>query len=109
MDDELNEKCIYCGERKGYHTALSKSCPTGLMTFCSDKDYKFAISAIIENVLMEFSAYLHVIPELPNGHEIGMIEVNYNDEGKLIYGPMWLSRNDTDKIVKQFIEYRNKK
>lgn len=67
------------------------------------------VNKIIETILLEFSAYLHVMPELPNGHEVGMVEVNYNDEGKLTYGPMWLSRNDTDKIVKQFIEYRNKK
>jgi hypothetical protein len=106
MEIDMNEKCVWCGERFGYHVKLSNLCPVGIQTFTSETMWRKLQNKSFESVLLEFSAFLHTLPELQNGHDVGMVEVGYTDEGRLNYGPIWLSRNETDAIVKQFLAQR---
>ena len=60
----------------------------------------------LREVLLAFSAHLHDLDTLPNGHDIGMMEVGYDMQGQVYYGPFWMSNQETDKIVNDFLEAR---
>jgi len=65
-----------------------------------------AIDRAVEQSLLEFSHHLHILPRNAAQHEIGMMEVGYDDKGQLAYGPMWLSVAETDAIVREFLPDR---
>jgi hypothetical protein len=51
---------------------------------------------------LAISAYLHRLPRNERGHEIGIMEVGYDAQGQLSYGPFWLSQPETDKIMSDY-------
>lgn len=52
-----------------------------------------------EALVRIISAELHRLPNNNKGHEIGMMEVGYDSNGQLNYGPLWLSVDETDAIL----------
>lgn len=52
-----------------------------------------------EALVRRISAELHRLPNNNKGHEIGMMEVGYDSNGQLNYGPLWLSIDETDAIL----------
>ena len=58
-------------------------------------------------LFLEFSDQLHRLPNLDNGHQIGMMEIDFGNNGKIEYGPFWMSKYETDKIVLNFLETRH--
>ena len=74
-------------------------------------DYMHRLKKIIdtiddEELLLEFSAYLHRLPDLPNGHQIGMVEVGFGQDGEPNYGPFWMSQTETNEIARRFLASR---